>query len=191
MFFRTYRQGAWNLDLGLVVRTSGDPSAIAKTIRDEIHRLNPGVEIWSSMPMRDHMKAAFMAPVLASRILTAMGIIALGLASLGVYAVMTFVVNERTQEFGLRMALGATPRSLLSLVLRNGFAMAAWGVGCGLLIALAASRLLAHLLYDVSPFDPLTFVGVPLLLGAVALAAVLVPARRAMQADPAITLRSE
>ena len=191
MFFTSYLQHQGDLDLGLAIRTQGDPAAFVHTLRDEMRKLDPEVEIWSTLPMRDYMKAAFTAPVLASRLLTAMGLLALALAAMGVYAVMSYAVGERMREFGLRMALGATPGSLLSLVLKNGLLLAGWGIVVGLILATAVTRLLASFLYNVSPFDPVTFIGVPLLLGAIAIVAALLPARRAMQADPCITLRSE
>jgi len=191
MYYTPYSQGIYDLDLGIAARTRGEPAVFAGALRDEVHRLDPGVEIWGTMPMKDYMKAAFIAPVLASRLLTAMGIVALALAAMGVYAVMAYAVGERMQEFGLRMALGATPRSLLALVLKNGLALTAWGVGLGLVMAFGITRLLASVLFDVSPFDPVTFFGVPLILAATAVVAALVPARRAMGADPSITLRSE
>jgi predicted permease len=191
MFFTPYGQGINELNLGVAVRTQGDPSLFARTLRDEIHRLDPGVETWGVMPMKDYMKAAFTAPVLASRLLTAMGLVALALAAMGVYAVMAFAVGERMREFGLRMALGASPRELLTLVLKNGLTLAAWGVGLGLVLALGVTRLLASVLYDVTPFDPVTFFGVPSILATTAIVAALIPARRAMRADPCVSLRSE
>jgi predicted permease len=191
MFFTSHLQHKGDLDLGLAIRTQDDPAAFVHTLRDEMHKLDPEVEILSTLPMRAYMKAAFTAPVLASRLLTAMGLLALALAAMGVYAVMSYAVGERMREFGLRMALGATPGSLLSLVLKNGFLLAGWGIAAGLALALAITRLLASFLYNVSPFDPLTFVGVPLLLAAIAIVAAIVPARRAMHADPCVALRSE
>jgi len=190
-FFTPVQQGAGDLDLGIAIRTRGSPEAFAATVREEIQRLDPGVAAWSTQPMRDYMKAAFTAPGLASRLLTAMGLLALALAAMGVYAVMAYAVGERMREFGLRMALGATPGSLLSLVLKNGLLLASWGIALGLVLAIAITRLLASFLYNVSPFDPVTFIGVPLLLAAIAIIAALVPARRAMRADPCTALRSE
>lgn len=191
MFFTPYLQGVWDLNLGLAIRTQGEPTAFAQALQNEMRKLDPEVEIWGTLPMRDYMKAAFMAPALASRLLTAMGLLALALSAMGVYAVMAYAVGERVREFGLRLALGATPRSLLSLVLATGLRLAGWGIALGLALAIASSRLLAGFLYDVSPFDLATFIGVPLLLAVVALVAALVPARRAMLADPCVSLRSE
>lgn len=191
MFFRPYLQGVRDLNLGLAIRTQGEPANFAHALHEEMRKLDPEVEIWATLTMRDYMKAAYMAPVLASRLLTAMGLLALALAAMGVYAVMAYAVGERMREFGLRMALGATPGSVIALVLKNGLALAAWGIALGLGLAIAITRLLASFLYNVSPFDPVTFIGVPLLLAAIALAAALVPARRAMLADPCIALRSE
>ena len=191
MFFTSYRQGIWDLNLGLAIRTQGDPAAFAQTLRTEMYKIDPEVEIWGTLPMRDYMKAAYMAPVLASRLLTAIGMLALVLAAMGVYAVMVYAVGERMREFGLPMALGATPGSLLSLVLKNGLFLAGWGIALGLTLAIAITRLLASFLYNVSPFDPVTFIGVPILLAVIAIVAALLPARRAMLADPCVALRSE
>jgi len=191
MFYTPFSLGIPDLDLGIAMRTQGDPAAMANVLREEVRRLDPGVEIWRTITLRDYMKAAFLAPVLASRLLTAMGIVALCLAAMGVYAVMAFTVSERMREFGVRMALGATPRDLLSLVVKNGLLLAAWGVGAGLVLTIGVVRLLAGFLYDVSPFDLETFIGVSLLLSAVAVAAAFVPASRATRADPCVALRSE
>jgi predicted permease len=191
MFFTPYLQGMWDLNLGLAIRTQGDPATFAQSLQSEMRKLDPEVEIWGTIPLRDYMKAAYMAPVLASRLLTAMGLLALALSAMGVYAVMAYAVGERMREFGLRMALGATPRSLLALILKNSLTLAAWGIALGLILAIAITRLLSSFLYNVSPFDPLTFIGVPLLLTAIALVAALLPARRAMSADPCVALRSE
>lgn len=191
MFFVSYLEHQGDLDLGLAIRTQGDPEAFVSTLRNEMRKIDPEVEIWSTMPMRDYMKAAFMAPAVASRLLTAMGALALILAAMGVYAVTAYAVGERMREFGLRLALGATPRSLLSLVLKNGLVLAAWGIVLGLGAAFAITHLLGSFLYGVSVFDPLTFIGVPLLLAAITVLAGLAPARRAMRADPCVALRSE
>jgi ABC-type antimicrobial peptide transport system permease subunit len=110
---------------------------------------------------------------------------------MGVYAVMAYAVSQRTQEFGLRMALGASPRDVLRLVLGRGVLMVAAGLAVGLALSLAATRLLAVFLYGVSPFDPLTFLGVPLLLMLIALLACYLPAHRATKADPMTALRAE
>jgi len=110
---------------------------------------------------------------------------------MGVYAVMAYAVSQRTQEFGVRMALGASARQLVWQVTRQGLVLASTGAGIGIVLALGLTRLLANFLYGVSPFDPTTFVGVPLLLGLVALLACWLPARRATKVDPMTALRAE
>jgi ABC-type antimicrobial peptide transport system permease subunit len=109
----------------------------------------------------------------------------------GVYGVMAFVVGQRTNEIGLRMALGASPSHVLRLVMRQGLVLAAAGLVIGLAASLAATRLLTKMLFEVKPADPLTYVAVALLLGAVALLATYIPARRALKVDPLIALRQE
>ena len=116
---------------------------------------------------------------------------ALLLAGLGIYGTISYLVNERTHEIGIRLALGATRTKILKMILRQGLELAIAGAALGLVGALIVSRLMAGLLYGVSPTDPLTFVGVTLVLTAVALAASYIPAMRAMRVDPLVALRYE
>jgi putative ABC transport system permease protein len=117
--------------------------------------------------------------------------LALALASVGVYGVMSYVVSQRTREIGVRMAMGARPRDVLKLVIGEGAKLIASGLGAGLAVAFIASRIISSLLYQVSATDPLTYMVVPLLLAAVALVACYIPARRAMKVDPMTALRVE
>jgi predicted permease len=190
-FYVPYRQGVWDLNLGVCVRTSGDPASLAGTLQQEIHKLDPRVEVWASLPMTDYIKAAFLAPVLASRLLSWLGIVALALAAMGVYGVMAYAVGQRSQEFGVRMALGAGPGDVLGLIFREGLILAVAGIAVGLILAVAASRLMAGFLIGISPFDPATFVGVPVLLGAVSLLACWLPARKATRVNPLEALRAQ
>ena len=187
-----YEQATWQLDLGLCLRvTAGDPAGLASRLRDEIHQLDPGVEIWTTLRLTDYVQAALLPQRIASGLLLLLGLVALVLAAMGVFAVMAYFVTQRTQEFGVRMALGANAGDVLRHVLRQGLGLALAGVAVGLPLALAMTRLLANFLYGVSPFDPLTFVAVPLGLGSVALLACWLPARRATRVDPIIALRAE
>jgi predicted permease len=190
-FYVPYRQGVWDLNLGVCLRTAGDPAGLAGAVQLEIHKLDPRVEVWATLPMSEYIKAAFMAPALASRLLGWLGAVALGLAAMGVYGVIAYAVGQRTQEFGVRMALGAATTDLLGLVLRQGLALTAIGVAAGLLLAFAATRPLASFLYGVHPFDPAIYIAVPLLLAAISLLACWLPARKASRVDPLTALRSE
>lgn len=190
-FYTPFAQGVWDLNLGICVRTTSDPAALAATLQREIHRLDPRVEVWNTLPMDDYIKAAFIAPVLASRLLMGLGIVALALAAMGVYGVVAYVVSQRTQEFGVRMALGASAGDVLRLVIGQGMRVAALGILLGLLGAFAVTRLLAGFLYGVSPFDLLTFAVVVLGLGLISLVACWLPAHRATRVDPVEALRAE
>jgi ABC-type antimicrobial peptide transport system permease subunit len=128
---------------------------------------------------------------IAAKIALALGLAALLLASIGLYGVMSFVVAQRTREVGIRVALGAEPGGILALFLKQGMRLIGIGVLLGLLGGAAVARLLAMILVDLSPFDPLAFGGVSLCLAVVALLATYLPARRAMQVDPMVALRHE
>ena len=186
-----YQQGAADLDLNICVRTSGDPLALAGTVRRTVHDLDPGVDVLGMHTMTDHTQTVLLAESIASRLLTMLGLTGMSLAAMGVYAVMAYAVNQRTQEFGVRLALGATRHQIYRLVLSQGSKLAALGIVVGLALALAVTRLLSSFLYGVSPFDPVTFIGVPVLLTLVALLACWLPARRATRVDPIVALRAE
>lgn len=119
------------------------------------------------------------------------GVLALLLAAIGIYGVVSYSVAQRTREIGLRRALGAKESDVLKLVLGEGFFVISIGLALGLLVAFGATRLIAGFLYGVAPTDPLTFVGVPVLLGLIALGACYIPARRATKVDPLVALRYE
>ncbi|HVW21591.1 MAG TPA: ABC transporter permease [Opitutaceae bacterium] len=178
-------------DAILVVRTAGDPQALAEPIRQAILGLD------SNQPVAGvRTLAALVDRTLAMRqmmlwLLSFFAGSALLLAGIGLYGVIAYVVSQRTREFGIRAALGATPENLLGLVLRRGVLLASLGLGAGIGVALGATRLMTRLLYNVRPGDPLTFAGVTLLLLAVALVASWLPARRAAQADPLVALRAD
>lgn len=190
-FYLPYQQDVPDLDLSLCVRTTGDPAAFANSLRQTVRALDPRVELLETTPLTVLSGMVLFPQRMASSVLVLLGLVALVLSAMGVYAVMAYAVSQRTQEFGLRMALGASPRNVLSLVLGRGVLMVATGLAVGFLLALAATRLLAAFLYGVSPFDPLTFLGVPLLLTLVALFACYLPALRATKADPMTALKAD
>ena len=186
-----YQQGVPDLDLNICVRTRSDPAAFARTLEQAVRDADPGVGLRRVMPLSTHVESVFFPQHMASLLLSLLGSVALVLAAMGVYAVMAYAVSQRTQEFGVRIALGATAGDVLRQVIRQGLVLAASGVAVGLGLALGVTHLLASFLYGVSPFDPVTFVGVSLLLALVAVVACYVPARRATRVNPIEALRAE
>jgi len=190
-FYLPYQQGVPDLDLSFCLRTQGDPSVFANTLRQAMRDIDPGVELLQTLPLAAYSSLVLFPQRLASSLLILLGAVALTLAAMGVYAVMAYAVSQRMQEFGVRIALGASSRDVLRLVLGRGLVLAAGGVAAGLVLAIAVTRLMAGFLYGVSPFDPLIFLGVPLFLALVALLACYLPARRATKVDPLTALRAE
>jgi predicted permease len=185
------QQGVSDLDLSLAVRTAGDPGALAGAVRGAVHGLDPGVEPLRTLPLRSYVEAVYFPQRMASGLLLLLGAVSLALAALGVYGVMAFAVSQRTQEFGVRLALGATRRDVVWLVLRQALMLTGIGVAIGLVLSLALTRLVASFLNGVSPFDPATYAAVPASLAVVALLASGLPARRATGVDPIVALRCE
>jgi putative ABC transport system permease protein len=178
-------------NMNVHVRTAANPLALAGTVRREVRALDPAVQPALTLPMTEVTDFSVLTYRVAASVLTVLGATALLLAMLGIYGVMAFVVNQRTQEIGIRMALGAAKGDVLTLVLRQGARLALIGVAAGLVCALAATRLLSSVLVGVSALDPLPFCGASLLLSAVALLACYLPARRATKVDPVVALRYE
>jgi putative ABC transport system permease protein len=173
----------------LVVKTAADPIAMAGTIRQAVRELDSRLPVSAIRTMESVTAAALSRPRFTTLLLGLFAALALVLAALGIYGTISLLVAERSQEIGIRMALGAGRRTILSMVLGQGLALAAIGAGVGLAGAVALRRVLANVLYGVSSLDPLTFAVVPAMLGAVALFACLFPARRAAATDPVHTLR--
>jgi ABC-type antimicrobial peptide transport system permease subunit len=170
---------------------AADPNAVAAGVRGEVRGLDSSLPIYRMRPMSALVDASLARHRFAMRLLMIFAVLALVLAAIGTYGVMAFVVSQGTREMGIRLALGATPAGIMSLVMRQGLLVAAAGVGLGVAGALLLTRVLSSLIYGVSSADPWTYAGVASVLAFVALIASAIPARRASRIDPAISLRNE
>jgi putative ABC transport system permease protein len=175
----------------LLVRSSGNPASIASAIRGEIQSLEKNLPVTGIRPMTELINGSLYAPRMGAILIAIFGAIALVLASFGLYGVMSFSVSRRTREIGVRVALGAERRDVLSLVMKEGLLLVGTGMALGISAAVAATRLLESFLYGVSTVDALTFAGVAVILALVALVACYIPARRATKVDPIVALRYE
>jgi predicted permease len=175
----------------VLVRTAGDLAALYPAIRREVARLDPGLPIVGLKTLRDHIAVSYSAAESGAWATTGFGILALLLAASGIYGVVSYAVSQRTRELAVRVALGARRGQVVRLVVGSGVRLALLGIAVGVIAALAVTRGLAEMLYDVAPYDPVTFVGVALGLGAIAVVASLVPAWRAQAVDPSVALRAE
>jgi putative ABC transport system permease protein len=186
-----YAQDANWGSLSLVVRASGDPAAIAPAARKEVHAFDKAIPVYNVRPMGDVVAAALAERRASTLLVGAFALLALLLALVGIYGVTAYYVTQRTHEIGIRVALGARARNVLGLVVGQSLRLTLAGLALGLCGALALTRVLESLLYDVRPTDPATLAGAAALLGAVAILACLIPARRATKVDPMIALRAE
>ncbi len=179
------------LSMTLVARTGGPVSALAPLVRERIRAIDRNIPIAAMTSMEQVVDDAMWQPRMATSVLSGFALLALVLATTGIFAVMSYIVAGRTQEIGIRMALGARQADVVRMVLLQSMRPVSLGVTLGLCGALALTRLMTTLLYEVSPSDPLVMAGVTLLLAAVAAGAGLLPARRAARIDPLIALRHE
>jgi len=175
----------------ILVRTSNDPLALLSTIRNQLQQLDPELPMAAVVTMDQLLADSLSRPRFTMFLLGIFAVVALVLAAVGIYGLIAYSVTQRTQELGIRIALGAQRRDVLRLVLAQGTRLTLLGVAIGVLAALALSRLLGTLLFGVSATDPLTFAGVAGLLAVVALLACFIPARRAIRVDPVVALRNE
>jgi ABC-type antimicrobial peptide transport system permease subunit len=175
----------------LVLRTSTDPEALTGAVRSAVREIDPSLPLYRVQPMEDVVAASLADQRFSATLLGVFAALALVLASLGVYGVISYSVAQRSRELGLRMALGARRDGVLRLVVRQGMGLVLVGVGVGLVGAFLASRLLRSMLYEIGAGDPLTYVVVPVVLTLVGLVATLIPALRATRVDPAVALKAE
>ncbi|HVF44973.1 MAG TPA: ABC transporter permease [Pyrinomonadaceae bacterium] len=182
---------AWFAPGYLVMRTSVEPQSLVNAVRREVYAVDPTQPVSNVQTMEGILGDEAAPRRVGMTLLAVFAGLALALASLGIYGVLSFFVAQHTQEIGVRLALGAQPRSILALVLRRGMGLALLGVGVGLVGAFALTRLMQSQLFEVSATDPLTYAGLALLLTAVAFFACAIPARRATKVDPLVALRYE
>jgi putative ABC transport system permease protein len=178
-------------DLAIFVRGRLDPAATPVQLREQVQSVNPKLPVFGAQTLSETVSGSLAERRFAMELVALFALTALLLSGLGIYGVISYIVNERTHEIGIRIALGAGKRSILRMVLGQGLGLAIAGGAVGLVGALIVSHLMAGLLYGVKPTDPVTFAGVALLLIGVALLACYIPARRAIRADPLVTLRHE
>jgi ABC-type antimicrobial peptide transport system permease subunit len=176
----------------LVARTtSSDPAALAGAMTREVHAVDPNVPVYEIRTMQDRLHQSLARPRFSMTMLVAFAAFALLLAAVGIYGVISYLVTQGTHDIGVRIALGAQPRNIRGMVVRQGLELTAIGVAAGLVGAFLLTRVMSSLLFGVSATDAATFVAVAVFLAAVALLASYIPALRATRVDPMIALRDE
>ena len=181
----------YSAKMSFVARTSGNPVAMVAALRNEVREVEPNLPVADIRTLDEQIRLSLLPARLAAGLLGAFGLLALVLATVGIYGAVSYSVTNRTHEIGIRTALGAQSRDVLKLVLNEGLVIVVTGLALGLGVAFAATRLISSFLYDVGATDPMTFLGIAVLLTGVALGACFVPARRAMKVDPMTALRHE
>jgi predicted permease len=191
-FYMAFQQMYWkDWSTAFYVRAAGNSSDALTTLRREAATIDPNVSVTDTMPLSEFVAGCLFGQKVAASLLSALGAMALLLAAAGLYSVMAYAVSQRTQEIGIRAALGAQPRDVLAMVLRQGMLLTVAGLVIGTATAFAATRLVAGMLVHVGAADPLIFGGAALFLGLVALLATWLPARRATKVDPMVALRCQ
>ena len=185
-----YASGPW-LTMSLVARVRGDPASFGPLLRRTVAEVDPALPLFDVQTMEAVVRLSYWDKRLYGLLFGSFAVIALVLAAIGVYGVMSYAVSQRTHEIGVRVALGAQLRDVLSLVVRRGVLLTVLGLAIGLVGAFGLTRVLSGVLYGVSPTDPVSYLGISLVLFAVALVASYVPARRAARVHPAVALRYE
>jgi putative ABC transport system permease protein len=177
--------------VSLVIKTVGKPKALAAVVEREVERLDPGLPVYAVETMEEQVGKSLVLARLAAWFLGVFGSLALTLAAVGLYGLMSYSVAARTREIAIRTALGASAARTLSMLARQGLGVVGVGLVTGLAIGLVVGRLVSSLLYGVGSFDPLTFIAVPVVLVFAACLAIVLPARRATKVDPMVALRYE
>jgi putative ABC transport system permease protein len=177
--------------MAIAVRTGGDPVSMVNAVRTQVQSVDPEIPVFGASSMEELISKSVSEPRFNSVLLASFAGLALVLAAVGIYGVIAYSVTQRTREIGIRMALGAEPRSVANRVVGEGARLALLGIALGMVAALALARLIANFLFGVTATDPATFCGVAMLLTLVALAACYIPARRAARVDPIVALRYE
>jgi predicted permease len=192
-----------DMSLAFYVRTRGNPDNALAMVRQKVHEIDPNVTVFDAVPLAEYIGASLYPQKLAASLLGVMGLLAVLLAAVGLYSVMAYSVVQRTQEIGIRMALGARPVDVLRLVVRQGLKLAAMGLAAGVVLALVMSRAMATVSFSSSAMgsgsrllrdnatDPLIYAGAVIFLLSVAALAAFVPARRAASVEPMAALRCE
>jgi len=175
----------------VVARTESDPLSMSNEVRRAVQTVDPDMPLFEVASMEELVHRSVSSPRFNALLLACFAALALALALVGIYGVTSYSVTQRTHEIGIRMVLGANPRGVLQMVIRQGLRLAALGTGVGLLAAVGLTRVLRSMLFGVRPTDPLTFVAVPVTLIGVAVLASYIPARRATKVDPMVALRYE
>jgi putative ABC transport system permease protein len=188
--YRSYRQSP-PFYTSLILRTEGDPISFIPGVRSQVASVDPNLPLFDVLPFDKVIANSIVGIAYVAAMMAILGIIALVLASVGIYGVMSYSVGERTHEIGVRMAMGASSKDVQRLILGNGMFLTIVGMAIGLPVALGLAYTLSSLLFGVKVADPLAFVGLPLLLAGVATVACYLPARRAVRLDPLAALRYE
>ena len=190
VFFRPLSQ-SWRSSLTIIVRAEGDLRSMQLALRHAFEEIDPGLPVTDVRTLAEHIGAAAFVQRIGAWVLAAFGVLALVLSAVGLFGVLSYSVAQRTREMGVRIAIGASRRDVLGLIVGRAMRLTAIGLGVGIVLAAGAGQLLRSQILDVSPLDPVTFVAVIVLLAAVAFLAAWLPARRAARVDPVIALQAE
>jgi putative ABC transport system permease protein len=189
--YRAFWQDDTLVDARLCVRVTGDPAAALPMVRSAIATIDPNVPVTETMALLDQVRGAYTNTRVAGAVVICAAFLALLLSAMGLFGVISYEVGQRTREIGIRLAVGAQPKQIVTLFVRNGVAMVITGSAAGGILAIATTRLLSAWLVGVSPHDPFIFCAAVSALGVVGTIASYVPARRAIRVDPIVALRYE